>query len=79
MIEPVIDLASRRPSSPTDNVACRCGSGWWTLRGTADTPGLDHGAVAVANDGRITGYAGELFCLECGEPIGSASPTDAAF
>lgn len=66
-MDQVVDLASRRASAPTVAL-CRCGSGWWTLRGTADVPGLDHGALAVTTEGRVTGYAGELRCLECGEP-----------
>jgi predicted RNA-binding Zn-ribbon protein involved in translation (DUF1610 family) len=77
----VVDLTSRRTPAPTSdaNMTCSCGSGWWTLRGSADTPGPDHGAVVVARDGRITGYAGEFRCLECGQPGTPASLSDSAF
>lgn len=79
MDEDVVDLASRRPTAANDVALCRCGSGWWTIRGPADVPGLENGALSVTPDGRVTGYTGELRCLECGEPGPSAANAELTF
>ncbi|MDE2100161.1 MAG: hypothetical protein KGL39_23095 [Patescibacteria group bacterium] len=62
----VIDLAERR-ASRSRPLMCACGSTWFSLvvddaQLGDDTPG----AVAVAADGSIFGYAGKFRCRDCG-------------
>ncbi|WP_369042195.1 hypothetical protein [Streptomyces sp. Midd1] len=59
----VIDLNERRTAKEPERgyAACPCGSGWFELRA-----GTGKGAVCLAEDGTVTGYAGHPHCIECG-------------
>lgn len=47
-----------------DGLTCRyCASAWFCLGG-------DPAVVCVGPNGEITGYAGYLYCAECGRPSG---------
>lgn len=42
------------------SASCPCGEGWFRLEG-------EHGAVCIDTKGMVTGYAGRLVCISCGE------------
>lgn len=65
----VIDINSRIPSN---SFTCECGSAWFMLKGNKDI--AENGAVCVTQEGSVTGYHGDLFCLECGKPGPSSPP-----
>lgn len=59
-----------RSAREDEPVVCSCGSAWFGLRGASETSEI--GAVTVAPSGRITGYSGELVCIECGNEVDPA-------
>lgn len=65
----VSDITARRDRHrPTQVGRCVCGSEWFTLRGRTFDPDIaEHGAVTISSTGNVTGYCGELRCLECDE------------
>lgn len=65
----VSDLTARRDSHRPGGVGrCACGSEWFTLQGRPWDPDIAvHGAVTISSSGNVTGYCGELRCLECHE------------
>lgn len=47
-------------------LVCDCGSAWFELC-TIDADGTkNYGAVALNEEGSVTGYSGTPHCLECG-------------
>lgn len=58
----VVDLTERRRAAgPAEPLRCACGGEWFELR-----VGERSGAVTIAQDGTITGYAGMPVCRDCG-------------
>lgn len=62
-----------RPGVSQEDVApetspCRCGSHWFHLVDRGLDGSTQPPAVVVATDGRITGYTGALYCVDCGQP-----------
>lgn len=72
-MDSVISMVDRRRIAPTAGqpLRCRaCGGEWFRLQGRQNDPeSAQHGAVAMTQDGRITGYSGVPVCLECGELV----------
>jgi hypothetical protein len=67
----VVNLDERRPPEfeGTPPVICPCGSWWFELK--CDHPRVPaHGAITLARNGSITGYAGIPHCVACGKVWG---------
>lgn len=64
----VVNLDDRRPARThvPGLLTCDCGSTWFELCTVDDEGARNHGAVCLAEDGRVTGYSGTPHCLNCG-------------
>lgn len=60
----------RRGQSAEGTLACPvCECQWFHLVRSDDGNLMELGAVTLAADGRVTGYAGTPTCQNCGTPI----------
>ena len=58
----------RRSTGPGEEAKCFCGSTWFELRGSPTASDVSsYGLVTVTKEGVVTGWAGEVHCVECGE------------
>ncbi len=61
-----LDDARQAKSGRPARLCPDCGGSWFRLVGRPnDSPAVQHGAITLDTDGRITGYAGVPVCLEC--------------
>ena len=69
------DAPSRRHALAADApyVCPTCGGQWFVLRRTEGSSIPEHGAITLNNERRVTGYAGEPTCAECGTGTWDAS------